>query len=381
MHLVVAPLLATCLAVPQLAPPEPKPDSKAGSAPASPATATTPTPAAPAGIASGTTTPPSTGSALVDRYRSAEVEALLAQRLPPEAADPSGESTRRAQLRMERETAIVRAALRELRRVGLARDAAKSDRNRALETLRALRGETELGEALAILSGNANESDLLERDRDARRALLLALAEDEAFGHPALVRLGVTADDQVRADAVAALPIRISREAEGQLATHLAGDRELHVNRAASIASAHAGAGLIPSLIAAQSTPPRQKRGDEAWIALGKSVSYIAGAVPVVGDASGAFQPIPGTIFEGSVFRIMESVVVVYRTEVYYSLRAVVERETGQPAPPFGWDQRLWTRWYERDFPRLAAAEAERRGHEDTLRRTRTERDALGVER
>ncbi|MFM7261934.1 MAG: hypothetical protein ACKO3W_15190 [bacterium] len=363
MPLIASALLLPCWTLVQLAPPEP----------------------APSGASAATSTHKPTGSLLVDRYRSAEVESLLAKLEVREPRVGLREGTREAErlqaMRLERDTAIARAALRELRRVGLAQDATKEDRARAVETLRGLRGAIELGEALAILEGDANNPNLLARDRDARRALLLALAENESFGEPALVRLGVTADEKVRPDAVAALPTRISPDAERQLSAFLAGDRELYVNRAASIASAHSGAALIPSLIAAQSTPPRQKHGDEAWIALGKSVSYVAGVVPVVGDASGAFQPIPGTIFEGSVFRIMESVVVIYRTEVYYSLRTVVERETGQPAPPFGWDQRLWTRWYEQDFPALAAAAAARRSHEEILDRTRSANDSVGVER
>ena len=374
MHLLASAFLVPCAVLVQAAPPAPAPVPASAPATSPPDTATAP--------AEGEATrAPATGSMLVDRYRSAEVESLLARPDVRSAKDGSRDAPRLAAMRRERETEVVRASMRELCRTGLAKDVSTEARARALETLRGLRGPIELGEALVALEGNANTPDLLERDREARRALLLALAEDESFGHPALVRLGITSGEKVRNDAVAALPARISPEAEREIARALAGDRELFVNRAAGIAGAHAGAGLIPSLIAAQSTPPRQKRGDEAWIALGKSVSYIAGAVPVVGDASGAFQPIPGTIFEGSVLRIMESVVVIYRTEVYYSLRRVVERETGQPAPPFGWDRQLWTRWYEQDFPRLAAAAAARRSHDEVLGSTRSEPDAAGVER
>jgi len=378
MHLLASAFLVPCAVLVQAAPPSPAHAPAPG--PSSiPATSPPDTAAAPRDGAAARA--PATGSMLVDRYRSAEVESLLARPGVRDAKDRSRDAARLAAMRLERETEVVRASMRELCRTGLAKDSSKESRAQALETLRSLRGPIELGEALVALEGNANTPDLLARDREARRALLLALAEDEPFGQPALVRLGVTAAEKVRNDALAALPPRISPDAEREVAHHLAGDRELFVNRAAGIAGAHAGAGLIPSLIAAQSTPPRQKRGDEAWIALGKSTSYIAGAVPVVGDASGAFQPIPGTIFEGSVLRIMESVVVIYRTEVYYSLRRVVERETGQPAPPFGWDQRLWTRWYEQDFPRLAAAAAARRSHEEVLGSTSSEPDAAGVER
>ena len=147
-------------------------------------------------------------------------------------------------------------------------------------------------------------------------------------------------------------------EALALLADELASGRERFINRAAMIAGAHGAATLIPNLIAAQYEAPREKRGDEAWIAIGKSISYIAGAVPIVGDASGAFQPVPGTIFEGSVLRIMESVVEIYRTEVHVALASTVERATGLPAPPFGYDRERWLAWYRDEFTALARAHA-----------------------
>jgi hypothetical protein len=78
--------------------------------------------------------------------------------------------------------------------------------------------------------------------------------------------------------------------------------------------------------------------------------------VPVVGNGSGAFQPIPGVVYEGSVLRIMESAVTIYRTEVHQALAVTIERTTGQPAPPFGFDRDRWIAWYQNEYPQLAQA-------------------------
>ncbi len=288
-------------------------------------------------------------SELVRSYRNEKIDALIAK---PLGASPERQA--------ERLREITLAAARELVSRGLSDTATAQDRTAAIDAIQRLHSQTELTAALKVLQGEAGRANLVASDSEVRGALMKALANDAKTGHVALVQFAVEESDPVRASALAAMPDQLSENAEASLAAYLAGDRELFVNRAASIASAHAGAALIPPLIAAQSTPPRQKRGDEAWIAIGKSISYVADVVPVVGDASGAFQPVPGTVFEGSVLRIMESVVTIYRTEVYFSLRRVVERATGQPAPPFGWDAFAWNQWYENEFPALAAKHAER---------------------
>lgn len=288
-------------------------------------------------------------SELIRSYSNEKVDALIAK---PLGASPERQT--------ERLREITLAAMRELVSRGLSDTATAQDRTAAIDVMQRLHTHTELTAALKVLQGEAGRANLIASDSEVRNAFIKALANDAETGHVALVRFAVEESGAVRASALAAMPDRLSESAEASLASYLAGDRELFVNRAASIASAHAGAALIPPLIAAQSTPPRQKRGDEAWIAIGKSISYVADVVPVVGDASGAFQPVPGTVFEGSVLRIMESVVTIYRTEVYFSLRRVVERATGQPAPPFGWDAVAWNQWYQNEFPALAAKHAER---------------------
>jgi hypothetical protein len=41
---------------------------------------------------------------------------------------------------------------------------------------------------------------------------------------------------------------------------------------------------------------------------------------------------------------------------VQRALVATVERTTGQPAPPFGFDRDRWMAWYRNDYPQLAQA-------------------------
>ncbi len=322
-------------------------------------------PAAVPSIARGEWTPPNS-SQLLERYRDAKVDALLAL---PAAKTPVAIA--------DRDAAIARGALRVLAQRGLAKDADADATQLAIETIRSLRTRAELESAVAVLGGDGPTQDFIASDARVRNALFEALAHDEDFGERTLVNYAVTGDDLLSYRALIALPPHGSNAAERVLAAYLDGSlgngRELFINRAAMIASAHASAALLPSLINAQFTPAKAKRGDEAWIAQGKSISYVSGVVPVVGDASGAFQPIVGRVFEGSVLRIMESAVMVYRTEVHTSLVAIVERETGQPAPPFGFDQPRWAKWYADDFPRLARAHAEELAHEAALKELKSQ--------
>lgn len=247
-------------------------------------------------------------------------------------------------------------ALRELVRVGL--DAAGDDRAearaRAIETLGSLESWEAASEALEILGGKRPDGGRLASDREACLALLSALAR-HSQGQVELVRLAVKREDLLADRAADALPRSLAPEAESALLAALGSDRDRVVRRAAMIASAHASAGLIPGLIHAQTAERRAPVGDEGWIAFGRTRWYIANAVPVVGNGSTSFLPVPGSVFEGSVLRIRESVVVVYRTEVHRVLVSAVEELTGQPAPPFGFDREQWRRWYDREFARLAS--------------------------
>jgi hypothetical protein len=297
----------------------------------------------------------------------AETGADAATPRSDEAAD-GGSASHRARVEARRREAALRALVAN----GLLGE--PDDRRDALALLADAVGLVRPERALRILSGEGSRPDLVHSDPEARRRAFHAMASTSAAGVRELVRLAVEDDEPVGLDARASLPEELPTEALALLADELASGRELFINRAAMIAGAHGAATLIPNLIAAQYEAPREKRGDEAWIAIGKSISYIAGAVPIVGDASGAFQPVPGTIFEGSVLRIMESVVEIYRTEVHVALASTVERATGLPAPPFGYDRDRWMAWYREEFPSLARAHAARDAEREAERSVRSQR-------
>ncbi len=332
-----------------------------------PAGMSPPTPTlAPNGAATATPTL-STGarqmSALLARYRDARVIELDSKPIP-----------RTASLQAERERSLIVAALAALQREGLSDAASAEERAQALGTLRELTTRVELDCAVTGLSGAGGRANVLNSAPDVCKSLFAALARNDDFGHAALIDFAVTGDDRIRQDALDALPEVASCNAEGALARFLASNRELHINRAAMIASAHASAALIPALIQAQYAPPREKKGDEGWIAIGKTTAYVQGMIPVVGDASGAFQPIVGTIFEGSLLRIMESVVEIYRTEVHASLAAVIDRTTGEPAPALGYERDQWLAWTRDELPPLLARKTQRDVEAANVAATRTTR-------
>lgn len=254
------------------------------------------------------------------------------------------------------------------------RNAVPAERRAAsLAVLSGLGSPEELRAAIEILEGEGIRPNLFKTDPQVRRALFTAMARDAEFGQPRLVVLAVTTDDPIGTRAADALPKSLSAAALAEVARQLGSSRELHVNRAAALASAHAAAELIPALVTAQYAPPRaQQKGDEAWIAIGKTIHYVQNVIPIVGGASTSFQPVIGTVYEGSLLRVMESKVDIFRTEVHDSLAAVIEETTGHPAPPLGYDRDRWMVWYRDEFPKLAEAHRAAREDAATAARTRT---------
>lgn len=289
----------------------------------------------------------------LDRYTDDAIERLRAQ------AARAG-ARQRAELEMQITSALLRNLVARALHPAPGMPAIRTeDRQAGIETLAALATPTELACALKVLDGEGSRPNFIASDAAVRRALFSALAREATIGQAELVAYAVTGDDPMRQHAADALPDTLSDTALARLSGLLGSDRELHINRAASIASAHASAALIPALIQAQYAPPREKKGDEAWIAIGKQTRYVQNQIPIVGDASTSFQPVLGTIYEGSLLRIMESMVEIYRTEVHIGLARVVEQTTGMPAPPLGYDTDRWMAWYRDEFPALAARHAE----------------------
>jgi hypothetical protein len=183
--------------------------------------------------------------------------------------------------------------------------------------------------------------DHLAASGDAGQGALAWVAiadEDEAIRHEATTRLTTPA-----APPVAALLDQGLRSADDTLAT-----------RAGTLTGALGVIEAIPLLIHAQvSTPPTgldRGQGDLAWIAIQTQTAYVQRLEPVVGSGAGAFQPVPGIVTEGFVFRAVDAVVITYRTEIHYTLVAMTTQDWGQSTAHLGYDVTAWRNWYDTEY-------------------------------
>ncbi len=201
-----------------------------------------------------------------------------------------------------------------------------------------------------------------ERD-DVVLAMLDHIRSLGDSGQAALTWMAIMdANPNLRHEATRRIEKPVTSATLGVLDAALRSPDDLVANRAGSLAGAIGATQAIPLLIAAQATErERENTGDLAWIAIQTQRSYVQNLVPVVGDNSGAFQPIIGVIGEGVVFRVMDAVVVTYRTEIHHALVALSSSDWGQPTDRFGYDIAAWQRWYREEYlPVLTERSAER---------------------
>lgn len=91
--------------------------------------------------------------------------------------------------------------------------------------------------------------------------------------------------------------------------------------------------------------------GALAYIMVAQQEAFVAGLTPVVGDNAVAFDPRLGVITTGAYVRVIDAVVVTYRTEVNSALIALSTRAWGgQSTASLGWDQAAWRKWYAEEF-------------------------------
>ncbi len=124
----------------------------------------------------------------------------------------------------------------------------------------------------------------------------------------------------------------------------------------------------IPMLINAQvvggAGPSRADDGGDAalaYILVGTQQAFVSGLTPVVGDNAVAFNPQLSVVTEGTVLRVIDAVVITYRTEVNAALIGLsTQGFGGQSTAHLGWDQKAWREWYAREFvPYRRKADAE----------------------
>lgn len=116
----------------------------------------------------------------------------------------------------------------------------------------------------------------------------------------------------------------------------------------------------IPPMIFAQVTDDAvPSGGDLAWIAVGTTKTYVANVVPIVGDNSGAFAPVIGSIVEGVVFRVQDAVAYSYRSDLHESLVAMTTADFGESTESLGYDMRAWWSWFNTRYVPFKQRQAE----------------------
>jgi hypothetical protein len=196
---------------------------------------------------------------------------------------------------------------------------------------------------------------------DVKMAMLDAFASGGAEGEYAIASVAIQDTDKaVRAEATRRLgkppsPAVLAAIDDGLRAT----DHEW-INNAGVLAGALHAVEAIPQLIFSQYVSARTEGpGDRAWIAIGKTTSYVQNVIPVVGDNSGAFQPIIGQIIEGVVLRVNDCSATVYHGGVHDSLVAMTTYDSGTQTAGIGWDIRDWAKWFDGTYVPLKRAQDE----------------------
>ena len=237
------------------------------------------------------------------------------------------------------------AQIRRIRREYLGRMRVAELRERGMDELRMLTDPAAFMPLIEELSGQKDDVRLAVLDHfagqgdDGQAALAWVAIHDagEAFRHEAQRRMVTPAPDPV---------LRV-------LDIALRSNRHDIANHAGTLAGSLRVLQAIPLLIFAQATvDPFDEAGDLAWIAVATQTAFVARLEPVVGSGAGAFRPIPGVVSEGAILRVVDAVVIFYRTEVHRSLVMMTTDDWGQSTAHLGYDMKQWWVWYnERYLP------------------------------
>lgn len=206
------------------------------------------------------------------------------------------------------------------------------------------------------------------REGDDVHSALASMFADQASpeGDAALAWASIMVPDEgFRRIASAHLRARVSENGGptppmvAVLDTALQGASESRANAAAAFADEFEVIGLIPRLISAQVTGrgggsggggESDRSGDLAFIAIGRQVAFVADLTPVVSDSAVAFDPTIGVINEGTLVRIHDATVTIYREEINRSLTSLSSRAWGRSTRSLGFDTEAWKRWYIQEF-------------------------------
>jgi hypothetical protein len=115
----------------------------------------------------------------------------------------------------------------------------------------------------------------------------------------------------------------------------------------------------IPALINAQIVPGGTGGGGTtnsadtslAYILIATQQAFVSDLTPVVGDSAVAFDPTLGVVTDGVYIRVIDAVVITYRTEVHAALVDLSTRAWGGRSTAYlGWDQPAWHDWYAKEY-------------------------------
>ncbi len=192
-----------------------------------------------------------------------------------------------------------------------------------------------------------------DQEDDVRLAILDHFKQQGEQGQAALAWVAIyDKDPAIRNEAA----MRMDKQPAQPVLKVLDRGLRSNVHEVANAAGALAGTlnalDTIPLLIAGQATADDrpENEGDLAWIAIQTQTAYIQGLRAVAGNNSGAFEPIVGILNEGTVMRVMDAVVVVYRTEVNRSLVNLTSNDWGQSTEHLGYNINDWWNWYNNTY-------------------------------
>lgn len=223
--------------------------------------------------------------------------------------------------------------------------------------------------------------EVLSREgADVQRALLDHLAECGDEGQAALALAAIHGtESSFRHQATARIRRPAPESVVAVVDDALRDTRHAVVNNAGMLAgNLNMLAALPPMIFGQVASDPVRGSGDLAWIAIGTTKTYVANVVPVVGDNSGAFTPVIGTVYEGTVLVVQDAVAYSYRTDLHEALVSMSSADFGESTEGLGYDMRAWWEWFNTRYVPFKQRQAEEQAALEEVRRQRRQRPPTG---
>jgi len=204
--------------------------------------------------------------------------------------------------------------------------------------------------------------EVMAREKaDVRLAMLDHFADCGDEGQAALAYAAIhDSDPAFRQAATAKLRRPAAESVLRVIDDSLRDTRHAVVNNAGMLAGNMNILAAIPPMIFGQLASDQVRgSGDLAWIAIGTTKTYIANVVPIVGDNSGAFAPVIGSIVEGVVLRVNDAVAYSYRTDLHHALVSMTTADFGESTEQYAYDMRAWWEWFNTRYVPFKQRQAE----------------------